>query len=75
MGLWEVFANAPAFIAAAGIAALLSVALAFRVYQAAFARQNRRGLGSGENNRWNRLIRTDVPAFPEHQRYALEHSW
>lgn len=36
--------------------------------------QGRRGLGSGENDRWNRRIRTERPVFPR-RHHKLEDVW
>ena len=36
--------------------------------------RNKRGYGSGENNRWNRRIRTDRPKFVS-KHYKLQHIW
>ncbi|RYY32134.1 hypothetical protein EON62_05740 [archaeon] len=34
----------------------------------------KRSIGSGENNRWNRHIRTEQPEH-EHKHFKLEHTW
>lgn len=58
------------------IAAIIAyIAPATRAYACPCLRQSRRSLGSGENKRWNRLVRTDKPVFPSNRRYELEHHW
>ena len=65
-----------AVAAAVFIAAIIAyITPTTRVYACPCLRQSRRSLGSGENKRWNRLVRTDKPVFPSTRRYELEHHW
>jgi hypothetical protein len=66
--------NAVLQYGAAGV--LLSLAAYCLLYVVFWrGRGNKRGYGSGENDRWNRKIRTDRPQFVHHRHHKLEHVW
>ncbi len=57
-----------------GVLCLILITLLI-VYVRFFRRPSRKaGFGAGENNRWNRNIRTDRPSH-ESKHYKLEHVW
>jgi hypothetical protein len=56
------------FLAGCGISVVICLAVLL------LKPKNKRGYGSGENNRWNRRIRTERPKH-QSKHHQLEHAW